>query len=274
VYGTTLGDFFCPATTAHLLTSSSANLPLLPLPATPPSPFPLEHPHPLVHRGRNFTPVSRARSRSPDPRSPPRYWQTAQQARSGKQKEVSLPPTLSLRMGKTYGYQYNTVGNRTVYTLTTPLDGTTVTTYTYDAANRLLVAGAPGHSVAYTWNARGNLPVTTIICSLLVTIIAADQPLAAHTVRRVLSLELGWAVCPLLLAVLLVFAQECSATTHTLRRGRYRLQHCVHIATFGNSVGRFSVGCRLPGSYRDQHVPCWTLSTSWRSLYACKQPDD
>ncbi len=49
------------------------------------------------------------------------------------------------------------VGNRTAYNLTTPLDGTAVTTYTYDAANRLLVAGAPGHSVAYTWDARGNL---------------------------------------------------------------------------------------------------------------------
>ncbi len=59
--------------------------------------------------------------------------------------------------GETYGYQYDPVGNRVAYTLTTPLDGTAVTTYTYDAANRLLVAGAPGHSVAYTWDARGNL---------------------------------------------------------------------------------------------------------------------
>jgi len=49
-----------------------------------------------------------------------------------------------------YAYQYDPVGNRTTYTLTAPLDGTAVTTYTYDAANRFLVVGAPGHSVAYT----------------------------------------------------------------------------------------------------------------------------
>jgi len=45
------------------------------------------------------------------------------------------------------------VGNRTAYTLTTPLDGTRVTTYTYDAANRLTKVGG----VVYTWDARGNL---------------------------------------------------------------------------------------------------------------------
>jgi len=59
--------------------------------------------------------------------------------------------------GETYGYQYDPVGNRVAYTLTTPLDGTAVTTYTYDAANRLLVSASPGHSVTYTWDDRGNL---------------------------------------------------------------------------------------------------------------------
>ena len=43
------------------------------------------------------------------------------------------------------------MGNRTTYTVT--LGSTTVTTYTYDAANRLTSAGG----VAYTWDARGNL---------------------------------------------------------------------------------------------------------------------
>ncbi len=65
--------------------------------------------------------------------------------------------TAAYSTGENYAYQYDPVGNRTAYTLTTPLDETAVTTYTYDAANRLLVAGAPGHSVAYTWDARGNL---------------------------------------------------------------------------------------------------------------------
>jgi uncharacterized protein RhaS with RHS repeats len=38
-------------------------------------------------------------------------------------------------------------------TETAPLAGTTVTTYTYDAANRLTSVGG----VSYTWDARGNL---------------------------------------------------------------------------------------------------------------------
>jgi YD repeat-containing protein len=59
--------------------------------------------------------------------------------------------------GEAYAYQYDPVGNRTAYTLTTPLDGTAVTAYTYDAANRLQVAVSPGHSVTYTWDNRGNL---------------------------------------------------------------------------------------------------------------------
>ncbi len=51
------------------------------------------------------------------------------------------------------------MGNRTVYTATTPLAGTTVTTYTYDAANRLLVSLSTDSLVSYTWDARGNLIV-------------------------------------------------------------------------------------------------------------------
>ncbi|MEM2125663.1 MAG: RHS repeat-associated core domain-containing protein [Candidatus Methanosuratincola sp.] len=59
--------------------------------------------------------------------------------------------------GERYEYAYDAVGNRTAYTETTPLAGTTVTTYTYDAANRLLVSVSPGHPITYTWDARGDL---------------------------------------------------------------------------------------------------------------------
>ncbi len=59
--------------------------------------------------------------------------------------------------GERYEYAYDAVGNRTVYTATTPLAGTAVTTYTYDAANRLLVSVAAGRPITYTWDARGNL---------------------------------------------------------------------------------------------------------------------
>jgi RHS repeat-associated protein len=59
--------------------------------------------------------------------------------------------------GEQFGYGYDEVGNRTTYTATAPLAGTTVTTYTYDAANRLLVSQSPGHLVTHTWDARGNL---------------------------------------------------------------------------------------------------------------------
>ncbi len=55
--------------------------------------------------------------------------------------------------GEAYAYQYDAAGNRTALTETTPLSGTTVTTYTYDAAHRLTSAGG----VPYTWDARGNL---------------------------------------------------------------------------------------------------------------------
>jgi RHS repeat-associated protein len=59
--------------------------------------------------------------------------------------------------GKRYEYAYDAVGNRTVYTGTTPLAGTAVTTYTYDAANRLLISSSPQRLITYTWDARGNL---------------------------------------------------------------------------------------------------------------------
>jgi len=53
--------------------------------------------------------------------------------------------------GESYEYAYDEVGNRTAYTIT--LESTTVTTYTYDAANRLTSAGG----VTVTWDDRGNL---------------------------------------------------------------------------------------------------------------------
>ncbi len=59
--------------------------------------------------------------------------------------------------GESFEYAYDAVGNRTAYTATTPLAGTVVTTYTYDAANRLRVSASPGHLVSYGWDARGNL---------------------------------------------------------------------------------------------------------------------
>ncbi len=59
--------------------------------------------------------------------------------------------------GEQFGYAYDAVGNRTVYTATTPLAGTVVTTYTYDAANRLLASWSADSLITYTWDARGNL---------------------------------------------------------------------------------------------------------------------
>jgi YD repeat-containing protein len=53
--------------------------------------------------------------------------------------------------GKSFHYQYDAVGNRTISTHT--ITNTLVTTYTYDAANRLTsVNGQP-----YTWDNNGNL---------------------------------------------------------------------------------------------------------------------
>jgi YD repeat-containing protein len=59
--------------------------------------------------------------------------------------------------GERFEYAYDKVGNRTAMTETLPLDGTTVTTYTYDTADRLLVSGSAGHQVSYGWDDRGNL---------------------------------------------------------------------------------------------------------------------
>jgi YD repeat-containing protein len=59
--------------------------------------------------------------------------------------------------GESFEYAYDAIGNRKAMTVTTPLDETTVTTYTYDAANRLLVSSSPGHLVSYAWDERGNL---------------------------------------------------------------------------------------------------------------------
>jgi YD repeat-containing protein len=53
--------------------------------------------------------------------------------------------------GEKFEYQYDAVGNRTIYTAT--LTQTTVTTYSYDAGNRLVNAGG----VAYTWDDLGRL---------------------------------------------------------------------------------------------------------------------
>ena len=57
-------------------------------------------------------------------------------------------------------YEYDVVGNRTVMTATTPLSGTVVTTYTYDAANRLTArAVSDGRTYTYDWSARGQMLV-------------------------------------------------------------------------------------------------------------------
>ncbi|MBN2003465.1 MAG: hypothetical protein JXA21_08930 [Anaerolineae bacterium] len=53
--------------------------------------------------------------------------------------------------GECFEYQYDAAGNRIIYTAT--VESTTVTTYTYNAANRLTKVG----NVVYTWDARGNL---------------------------------------------------------------------------------------------------------------------
>ena len=53
--------------------------------------------------------------------------------------------------GETFDYEYDAVGNRTAYTRT--LSSQVVTTYTYDAANRLTAV----NGVPYTWDANGNL---------------------------------------------------------------------------------------------------------------------
>jgi RHS repeat-associated protein len=59
----------------------------------------------------------------------------------------------SYSTGELFGYDYDSVGNRQTMTVTTPPSGTEVTTYTYDAANRLTHVGG----VALSWDNNGNL---------------------------------------------------------------------------------------------------------------------
>jgi RHS repeat-associated protein len=59
----------------------------------------------------------------------------------------------SYSTGEGFRYDYDAVGNREAMTVTTPLSGTEVTTYTYDAANRLTSVGG----VALSWDNNGNL---------------------------------------------------------------------------------------------------------------------
>jgi YD repeat-containing protein len=59
----------------------------------------------------------------------------------------------SYSTGELFRYDYDPVGNREAMTVTTPLSGTGVTTYTYDAANRLTYVGG----AALTWDDNGNL---------------------------------------------------------------------------------------------------------------------
>jgi YD repeat-containing protein len=55
--------------------------------------------------------------------------------------------------GENFQYAYDTVGNRTLVTSTTPLSGTVVTTFTYDAANRLIKRVVDGNDTfLYTWS--------------------------------------------------------------------------------------------------------------------------
>ena len=59
---------------------------------------------------------------------------------------------------ESFEYDYDAVGNRTLMTSTTPLSGTVVTGYTYDAAGRLTGREvSDGRSYTYTWSARNEL---------------------------------------------------------------------------------------------------------------------
>jgi YD repeat-containing protein len=61
----------------------------------------------------------------------------------------------------TYGYAYDAVGNRTAYTTT--ITSTTVITYQYDAANRLVESvEVGGDTTTYEWDAARRLITTTI----------------------------------------------------------------------------------------------------------------
>ena len=71
--------------------------------------------------------------------------------------------------GEYFAYAYDSVGNRTAYTAT--LTQTTVITYQYDAADRLVNAGG----VAYTWDDLGRL---LDVCSKYRALFPAGAPLA------------------------------------------------------------------------------------------------
>jgi len=70
--------------------------------------------------------------------------------------------------GESFQYTYDAMGNRTAYTAT--ITSTAVTTYSYDAANRLVNAGG----VTYTWDARGNLLADGVYTCILRQ--AQDRP--------------------------------------------------------------------------------------------------
>ncbi|MBN1248626.1 MAG: hypothetical protein JXC32_13285, partial [Anaerolineae bacterium] len=60
--------------------------------------------------------------------------------------------------GECFQYDHDAIGNRTTMTSTMSLSGTVVTSYTYDAANRLATrAVSDGRAYTYTWSARGQL---------------------------------------------------------------------------------------------------------------------
>ncbi len=59
---------------------------------------------------------------------------------------------------ESFEYIYDAVGNRRMMTSTTPLSGTVVTTYTFDAANRLTgQVRSDNRAYTYTWSARGQM---------------------------------------------------------------------------------------------------------------------
>ncbi len=59
---------------------------------------------------------------------------------------------------ESFEYVYDAVGNRRMVTSTTPLSGTVVTTYTFDAANRLTdQVRSDNRAYTYTWSARGQM---------------------------------------------------------------------------------------------------------------------
>jgi YD repeat-containing protein len=104
--------------------------------------------------------------------------------------------------GELFEYAYDSVGNRTRYTETTPalararsagasVTATNVTTYAYDAANRLTNVGG----VAYTWDDNGNLisdgSKTYTYTQANRFVAVSDQQSAASFVYRCMGLSRG-----------------------------------------------------------------------------------